>query len=77
MKWTDGQKTPDGRQRHAQQTDSGKEAHDARTLTGMKISDTSFAGWRHQARRSCRTWEETRGGEGGRAYLMIVESERR
>ena len=68
----DGRTEDTGRQRHAKQTDSGREAH-ARTLTGMKFSDTSFAGWRHQVRRSCRTWEETRGREGRRAYLMIVE----
>ena len=42
----------------------------ARTHTGMKFSDTSFARWRHQVRRtrSCRTWE---GGEKG--LMMVAE----
>ena len=75
LRWRNG-RTEDtgrgGRDTHSRQTAGGRRTH-ARTLTGMKFSDTSFAGWRHQVRRSCRTWEETRGGEGGRAYLMIVE----
>ena len=79
LRWRNGRTEDTGRAAETRTADRQREGGSRRThaLTGMKFSDTSFAGWRHQARRSCRTWEETRGGEGGRAYLMIVESERR
>ena len=64
----DAQKTRAAAETHARrrrtETERGKEPHHARTHTGMKFSDTSFARWRHQVRRTRRLAVAGRGREG-------------
>ena len=42
----------DGRDGRLRQQRHARRGAEERTHTGMKFSDTSFAGWRHQVRRS-------------------------